>query len=271
MRYLLILFFLLPLVSRADISVVTSIRPLYQITAAIMHDVGEPQLLIKHEHSTHHFAFKPSHFRLLQKANLVIWIDRHFESGFIRLPGLLADTSRQIELLPALGLQGQDGHIWYSPAHLLEISAHIATVLIEMDSANRSVYERNRENFQQAVTAWRRNMQSFLAEYQPKYLLDHDFLSHFHQEFKVSAVAVIHNSHDQHGGIKALQKVEQQLHAQPANCLISNESEFPQIGNNLAERFNLSRKRLDTYADDGPPETRFLRHLQHFAEVLQSC
>ncbi len=236
-----------------------------------MHNAGEPQLLIKHEHSTHHFAFKPSHFRLLQKANLVIWIDRHFESGFQRLPELLPDTSQQLELLHELGLQGQDGHIWYSAAHLLEISDHIATVLIEMDSTNQTVYERNRDNFQQAVLAWRQNIKTLFAGNNPKYLLDHDFLQHFHDEFDAKAIAVIHNSHDQHGGIKAIQQIEQQLHAQLANCLISNESEISQIGNNLAERFKLLKKRLDSYANEGPLETRFLRHLQQFGEVLQSC
>ncbi len=62
--------------------VVTSIAPLHELTAAIMRDVGEPALIIKDQASAHHFAFKPSHMRLLQQADLVIWVGRQFEAGF---------------------------------------------------------------------------------------------------------------------------------------------------------------------------------------------
>ena len=257
--------------TQAQLSVVSSIRPLHQITAALMQDTGEPQLLIKNEHSTHHFAFKPSHFRLLQRADLVIWIDRHFESGFQGLPKLLPETTRQLELLPALGLQGKDGHIWYSPALLLEISDHISARLIEMDSSNRLIYEKNRKNFQYEIAVWQQQMTKYLANNQPRYLLDHDFLQHFHAEFNLNAIAVIHDNHDQHGGIKALQEIEQLLQSQAVNCLISNEPDISRIGNNLAERFNLLRQTLKSFANEGPVTTRFMRHLQQFAEVQQSC
>ncbi len=271
MRYLLILFCLLPVVSRAEISVVTSIRPLYQITAAIMQDVGKPRLLIKHEHSTHHFAFKPSHFRILEQADLVIWIDRQFESGFQRLPKLLSTKTQQLELLPALGLQGQDGHIWYSPALLLTMIDQISATLMEMDAGNRLIYERNRKNLRYEIIVLQRRMNNLLAEAKPRYLLDHDFLQHFEAEFATKAVSVIHDSHDQHGGIKALRQIEETLQAQEVRCLISNEPAFSSVGNDLAERFNLSRRTLNSFSDEGPVSTRFLRHLRHFLDILQSC
>ena len=271
MRYLFFLIYLLPLASQAEITVVTSIRPIYQITAAIMHDVGEPDLLIKHDHSAHHFAFRPSHFNTLKRADLVIWVDRHFESGFQRLPDLLPDSTEQLELLAALALSGEDGHIWYSPTRLREISDLITAKLIEMDDTNRQVYTKNRTEFQRAILTWQQSMQSLLSENRPLYLLDHDFLQHFHREFTSGAVAVLHDNHDQHGGIKTLQKIEQQLNVRPARCLISNEIDFSRFGNNLANRYNLAKVTLDTFADKGPLRTRFTRHLMHFAEVLRNC
>ena len=271
MRYLLILICFLPSVSRADISVVTSIRPLYQITAAIMHGAGEPQLLIKNEHSTHHFSFKPSHFRMLEQAHLVIWIDRHFESGFRRLPGLLSDEAHQLELLPALALRNQDGHIWYSPKHLLEISNLVATDLIKLDVSNQSIYEENLAVFQHNIISWQQHLTQHLATNQPRYALDHDFLRHFGAYFDLEAVAVIHDNHDQHGGIKAIQEIEEHLLTQTANCLISNESEVSRISNNLAERFQLPILVLKTFANEGLLKTRFIRHLQHFSEILRRC
>ena len=64
---------------------VTSIAPLQEITAALMAGVASPQSIIAGDASAHHFALRPSHMRLLQQADLVIWIDRHFEAGFNRV------------------------------------------------------------------------------------------------------------------------------------------------------------------------------------------
>lgn len=271
MRRLFLLLCLLPNLSQAEISVVTSIRPLYQMTAAIMQGAGRPQLLVKSQHSAHHFAFKPSHFRILQKADLVIWIDRRFESGFQRLPELLPKNARQLELLPTLGLERQDGHIWYSPKLLVEMSNQIARALGDLDTENRPIYDKNNQALQQQIILWRQAIEGVVDSGKPRYLLDHDFLQHFEADFGLKAVAVIHDNHDQHGGIKALQLIEQQLKSHPANCLISNETTISGVGNNLVRQFSLSSYSIRSFADEGDVHTRFVRHLQHFVEILQSC
>ena len=271
MRRLLLLFCLLPNLLQAQISVVTSIRPLYQITAAIMLGAGEPELLVKSEHSTHHFAFKPSHFRLLQQADAMIWIDRHFEDGFQRLPQVLSGKTRQLELLASLGLQNQDGHIWYSPELLIETSNQIADLLGELDAGNRQLYTKNRNHFQQQIRQWQQSIDSLISKNRPNYLLDHDFLQHFEIAFALKVVAVIHDNHDQHGGIKALQLIEQQLKADPIKCLISNEAHISSIGQNLVDKFSLSSHSINAFVEEGEIGTRFVRHLQHLSEILSSC
>lgn len=271
MRRLLVLLCLLPIVAQAEVSVVTSIRPLYQITAALMQGVGEPELLIKNQRSAHHFAFRPSHFRLLQQADLVIWIDRHFESGLQRLPEILAKNTVQLELLPTLGLQGQDGHIWYSPELLIKISGQIANALSALDAENQPAYDQNKQRFQQQIILWETTINQLLIDFKPRYLLDHDFLRHFEAAFAIKAVATINDSHDQHGGIQAIQQLERQLADNPVNCLISNEATISLIGKNLAGQFSLSSHSINSFADEGDVTTRFIRHLQHFTEILRGC
>ncbi len=271
MYRLFILLCLLPTVTLAEISVVTSVRPLYQITAAIMQGVGTPELLIKDQHSTHHFAFKPSHFRLLQQADLVIWIDRYFESGFQRLPEILPEETRQLELLPATGLSRKDGHIWYSPTLLVKISDYIAHVLGELDGQNRLIYDQNRQELQKQVELWRQATESLLAGHKPRYLLDHDFLQHFEAEFDIKPVAIIHNNLDQHGGIKALRRIEQQLESHSISCLISNEADISEIGKNLAGQYSLPTHSLKPFASEADAASGFIRHLQHFTHILSNC
>ncbi len=271
MRCLFFLLYLLPIVTQAEISVVTSIRPLYQITAAIMQGTGTPELLIKSDHSAHHFALKPSHFSLLQQADLVIWIDRHFENGFLRLAEILTAKSRRLELLPVLGLKNADGHIWYSPSLLMKISNQITHMLSELDRANQSVYQRNNGEFQHEITLWKQEVKRIIDKRNPRYLLDHDFLNHFETEFHLKAIAVIHDNHDQQVGIQALQTIEQKLKTQLANCLISNDTDFSRLGKNLARQFSLTRHSINSFANEGDVASRFIRHLNHFAEILRSC
>lgn len=271
MRYLLLLFCLLLNVARADLSVVTSIPALYQITAAIMQGAGSPQLLIKDEHSAHHFSFKPSHFRTLQQADLVIWVDRHFEAGFQRLPETLPAQTHQLEILPAMGMQSQDGHIWYSPKLLIAMSHHIADKLTELDADNQAIYNQNRIVFEQQINLWRQGIESLLSQDTPAFLLDHNFLQHFEDAFGITPVAVINDSHGHHRGIKALQQIEKLLKDQPVNCLISNETHISSIGRNLAREFSLTTHSIKTFVDEGDTDSRFISHLQHLTEILQSC
>jgi hypothetical protein len=117
-RILLLLLYLQPALALAAPRVVTSIAPLQEIAGALMAGIAEPQVIIENQASAHHFAFKPSHMRRLQQADLVVWIDSQFEPGFNRIAQTLPAATRTLELLPALGIESEDGHIWYSPALL---------------------------------------------------------------------------------------------------------------------------------------------------------
>lgn len=269
MRYLPLLLSLIFVRAEAELSVVTSIRPIYQLTTAIMDGVGKPELLISDSHSTHHFALKPSHFRLLEKADLVIWIDRGFEAGFRRLPQLLPDKTSRLELLPALGMQNQDGHIWYSAALSIELSELIAARLGELDSENRQRYEKNKQFFQTQINRWREDTLLQFGSVQPAYVVDHDFLQHFESEFGIKAVAVLHDNHAQHGGIRALQQVHDKLRSQPVKCLISNEDSVSPIGKQLAAQYSLAIHTINTITDDNP--SAYLRHLIRLTEIIGHC
>lgn len=264
MRCLLVLFCLLPFVAQAKVNVVASILPLQQITAAIMQGAGEPELLIKNQHSAHHFAFKPSHFRTLKSADLVIWIDRHFESGFQRIPEILQQSTTSLELLRALDLQNQDGHIWYSPKLLRNIIEQISTSLIAIDPERTDIYQANTQTLQQAIVDWAQYTGNLFASAKPQYLLDHDFLVHFQAHFQLKALATIHNSHDQHGGIQAMRLIEKQLGESAAKCLLTNEPEVSKIGRNLSDKFSLSVHHVGK-ADS------FVEHLYSLTAILVKC
>ena len=98
-----ILLILTPL--KADINVVTSIKPLHSLTSYIMEGVGEPDLIIDGVASPHNFQIKPSHAKMLQKADLVIWVGEDLESFLPSALKSIPKNAAVFELLDQSGLK----------------------------------------------------------------------------------------------------------------------------------------------------------------------
>ena len=255
--------------------VVTSIAPLQEVTAALMTGVGSPQSIIADGDSAHHFAFRPSHMRLLQQADLVIWIDRHFEAGFQRIAETLPQAVVQLELLPALGIDSDDGHIWYSPKRLQQIVDIITLHLVEIDPVNQALYQGNARQLSAAIENWRNQSLAQLADQQPRFITDHAFTSHFEADMKLPSIATIHDQHDGHGGLKELQRIEQRLRQQPAKCLLTLETPPSPLALQLAQKYHLEVITVTSVVKHKPkhkpPTPAIIQRLQALVSALQQC
>ncbi|MGK0398069.1 MAG: zinc transport system substrate-binding protein [Gammaproteobacteria bacterium] len=271
MRTFIILSLLLPFSAMANIKVVTSIEPIHQITSAIMRGVYEPELLIKRQVSAHHFSFRPSHFTLIKNADLMIWIGRDFESGLQRLPDILSKNTRQLELVKALNLQHQNGHIWYSPVLLPIIADKILTALKDIDPTNADLYQSNTDQLIASIQKWANLTRSNIKKAAPRYILDHDFLSHFEQDMGISTTRVLHDSHDQHNGIQALKEIETTLRESPVKCLLINEPSASKIAKNLAREFNLEIHNIRLPSDNQQQQPDLIDSLNRLSDIMQHC
>ena len=65
---------------RAEIKVVTTIKPLHSLIANVMEGVGEPSLIIEGSTSPHSFTLKPSHAKLLEEADIIFWVGEGIET-----------------------------------------------------------------------------------------------------------------------------------------------------------------------------------------------
>jgi ABC-type Zn2+ transport system substrate-binding protein/surface adhesin len=236
-----------------------------------MQGVGEPYLLIGAKSSTHHFSFKPSHLQMLERADLVIWIDRYFESGFQKLPEMLSANTQPLELLRVLGLKQEDGHIWYSPTLLLQIADQIESSLVKIDPGHVDIYRSNTMQLVKAITAWDTAMRKQLASTSPEYLLDHDFLIHFERDMNISAVAALHDANEKPPGIRELKRIEKQLQKSPALCLLVNEASPSRLSLSIAERFNLPIYNIGPHTDAVEPTTGMIESLNRLSTALLNC
>ena len=251
--------------------VVTSIAPLQEISASLMAGVASPRSIVAAGASTHHFALRPSHMRLLQQADLVIWIDSHFEAGFGRLAETLPRSVSQLELLPALGIDDQDGHIWFSPQILQQVSEIIATRLIEIDPGHEAQYRRNARQLVAEIAAWREQLRLRLQRQPPRFITDHQFSGHFETDMGYASIASIHDQHDGHGGLGKLRELEARLREQNASCLLTLESTPSPLALELAQKYNLKVISLSIATGDDSQSAPIIRRLQQFAAALDQC
>jgi zinc transport system substrate-binding protein len=264
-------FCLLPATTLAAARVVTSIAPLQEITTELMRGVTSPQPIITDGASAHHFAFRPSHMRLLQQADLVIWIDRNFESGFQRVAETLPKSVEQLEVLPALGIDSDDGHIWYSPKQLQLLIAVITTRLVQIDPENETLYRHNSNQLSTEIADWRTETLAQMGDRQPRFITDHAFTSHFEIDMGYPAIATIHDHHDDHGGLRELGEIEELLRRQPANCLLTLESSPSPLALELAQKYHLRVISLSSTQALDSQQPAIIQRLQRLALALYEC
>ena len=71
--------------AKADLKVVTSIKPIHSLASYIMDGVGSPGLIVDGYNSPHSFQLKPSHAKMLEQADIIFWIGEDLEN-FLEKP-----------------------------------------------------------------------------------------------------------------------------------------------------------------------------------------
>ena len=84
---------------RAEIKVVTTIKPLHSLIANVMDGVGEPSLIIEGSTSPHSFTLKPSHAKLLEEADLIFWVGEGIETFMERPLESIVKNAEVVEFM----------------------------------------------------------------------------------------------------------------------------------------------------------------------------
>ncbi|MDA9955880.1 zinc ABC transporter substrate-binding protein [Candidatus Pelagibacter sp.] len=85
--------------AKADLKVVTSIKPIHSLASYIMDGVGSPGLIVDGYNSPHSFQLKPSHAKMLEQADIIFWIGGDLENFLEKPLATIAKKAEKIELL----------------------------------------------------------------------------------------------------------------------------------------------------------------------------
>ena len=85
--------------AKADLKVVTSIKPIHSLASYIMDGVGSPGLIVDGYNSPHSFQLKPSHAKMLEQADIIFWIGEDLENFLEKPLATIGKKAEKIELL----------------------------------------------------------------------------------------------------------------------------------------------------------------------------
>ena len=104
---ILVLFSIISLVSsaNADVKVVTSIKPIHSLASYVMDGVGKPDVIVDGYNSPHGFSLKPSHAKMLENADLVIWVGKDLEAFLEKPLNTIAKKAKNIEVMDLKGIK----------------------------------------------------------------------------------------------------------------------------------------------------------------------
>ena len=275
-----LLLILTPL--KADINVVTSIKPLHSLTSYIMDGVNEPDLIIDGVASPHNFQIKPSHAKMLQKADLVIWVGEDLESFLPPALKSIPQNAVVFELLDQSGLkklkfreknifEGHDDHghdehakkkddhghddhghghgsfdphIWLDPANAKVIVKKITNQLSKIDKDNASTYKANSKKVIKDLDGLIKEVKNEINK-DASFVVFHDAYQYFEKRFGLSVIGALTVNPDVMPGAEQLSEIREVIEHEKAKCIFSEPQFNPNIINSIASDTGVKTGVLD--------------------------
>ena len=270
---------------KAEISVVTSIKPLHSLTSYIMEGVGEPELIIDGVASPHNFQIKPSHAKMLQNADLVIWIGEDLESF---LPTALKSIPKDavvFELLDQSGLkklkfreknifEGHDdhghdehakkeddhdhhghddhghGHGSFDP-HIWLDPANAKVIVKKITNQLSKIDKDNASTYKANSKKVIKDLDGLIKEVKNEinkdasFVVFHDAYQYFEKRFGLSVIGALTVNPDVMPGAEQLSEIREVIEHEKAKCIFSEPQFNPNIINSIASDTGVKTGVLD--------------------------
>ena len=92
-------------ISKAEVKVVASIKPIHSLVSYVMDGVGKPDVIVDGYNSPHGFSLKPSHAKMIENADLIIWVGEDLEALLEKPLNTIAKKAVNIEIMDLSGIK----------------------------------------------------------------------------------------------------------------------------------------------------------------------
>ena len=282
--------------AQAEVKVLTSIKPVQLIAAAVQDGVGVPEVLLPPGASPHNYALRPSDVRRVQSADLLYWIGPDME-GF--LPRVLKGRSLPsvaLQDLPGLKLRrfaedshshaeeaddhdhdhrpgSLDAHLWLSPVNARVIAGKIASDLISADPANAARYQSNLKAFDERLDALDVRLKARLAAIEGKpYFVFHEAFDYFEEAYGLKHAGVFSVAAEVQPGAQHVAAMRARLQEVGKTCVFSEPPLRPRLAETLVAGLPVKLAELDALGGYTPATAQgYEQVLEKLGNDLAGC
>ena len=91
--------------AKAEIKVVKSIKQIHSLVSYVMDGVGKPDIIVDGYNSPHNFNLKPSHAKMIERANLIIWVGEDLETFLEKPLKTISKDAVNVEIMDLKGIK----------------------------------------------------------------------------------------------------------------------------------------------------------------------
>ncbi len=267
----------------AEVRVLTSIKPLQLIAAAVQEGAGSPDVLLPPGASPHHYALRPSDVRRVREADLLYWIGPDLEVFLPRVLEGRQQPSLAVQELAGLHLRRfgaehrhddeehdehghdehaaepghaehdeahrpgtLDAHLWLLPANARLIAARMAADLAQADPANGARYQANLAAFEQRLAALDAKLKARMAPLKDKsFFVFHEAFDYFEEAYGLEHAGVFAVSGEVQPGARHVAAMRDKLKAAGPSCVFSEPPLQPRLAQTLSDGLPVQLAELD--------------------------
>jgi zinc transport system substrate-binding protein len=223
--------------------IVTTIKPIFSLAKSIAGNSIEVELLIKNNASEHDFQLKPSHIKMLKKADMIFYIDDNFEvflqNSFknsapnIKKYQLSKIITTQLKTRLGESWEGssyldnhdiynlQDMHIWLDINNAKKITQYIAEKLISAFPENKKIYSENLKLTLKKLDDLNRDLKTALKNVKNKsFIVSHDAFQYFEHGYGLEAKGSALFDPNESPSIVKIKKIRQKIKNGEIYCVI---------------------------------------------------
>ncbi len=269
----------------AEVRLLTSIKPLQLIAAAVQDGLGTPEVLLPPGASPHHYALRPSDVRNLREADLLYWVGADLESFLPRVLTGRSKPSVAVQDLAGMHLrhfgdshdahkeEGHDehehhedhesaeaadehdhdhrpgtldAHLWLLPANARVIAEKMAVDLAAADPANAARYRANAQAFGERLAALDERLKSRLYDLKGKpYFVFHEAYDYFEAAYGLEHAGVFSVASEVQPGARHVAAMRERLQQAGPTCVFSEPPVAPRLAKTLTAGLPVTLAELD--------------------------
>ena len=294
--------------AKAELQVVTSIKPIHSLASLLMDGIGAPKLIVDGSNSPHNFTLKPSHAKMLQNADLVFWVGEDIETFLEKPLDTVAKKARKIELMEISQLKKlkfreknifeghddhghgkkddhghgkkddhghahgeHDPHVWLDPLNAKVILKVMAKNMKMMDKKNSAKYDANLKKANAKIDGLVSEINKVINK-NAKYVVFHDAYQYFEKRFGLKTLGALTLNTDVLPGAEQLKDIRKVIKEEDAKCIFSEPQFNPKIIKAIAKDTNIKTGVLDPLgADLKNNKDLYFKLLNNLSSSLRKC